>query len=63
MTSTQLNFKNIREAAEGMIARHGDGAADRALGECRRLKAAGEADAAQDWERLYKAILHVRRRN
>jgi hypothetical protein len=59
----QIDVKNIREAAERMIARHGDGAAGEALREFQRLKAAGEADAAQDWERLYKAILHVRRRN
>ena len=53
---------NIRESAQQMIALHGDKAAPKALAECRRLSQAGEDDAAKDWERLYKAIVHIQRK-
>ena len=42
----QVDVKNIREAAERMIARHGDGAAAEALREFRRLTAASETAPA-----------------
>lgn len=58
----QLDPKNIREAAEQMIAQHGAEAAARALRQWRRLQTAEKDDEAADWERLYKAILHIQRK-
>lgn len=53
---------NIRETAERMIALHGADAAVQALRQWRRLQAAEKDDEAADWERLYKAILHIQRK-
>ncbi len=58
----QVDPNNIRESAQRMIALHGDRAATAALEECRRLSQAGEMEGAKNWERLYKAILHVQRK-
>ena len=58
----QFDPRNLREAAEQMIALHGSEAAARALQRLRRLQAAEKSDEAADWERLYKAILHIQRK-